>query len=95
MPRILIWSGIMLSVITTFYLKILYITNTTKFTHQLHHFLYGDELSTDLEPWIFLSLLSLIVIVLGFPGGSDSKKSAYNVGDLGSVSELGRSSIFL
>ena len=91
MPRILIWSGIMLSVITTFYLKILYITNTTKFTHQLHHFLYGDELSTDLEPWIFLSLLSLIVIVLGFPGGSDGKASARSEGDLGSIPGLGRS----
>ena len=27
-----------------------------------------------------------------FPGGSDSKVSAYNVGDPGSVPELGRSS---
>ena len=29
---------------------------------------------------------------LGFPGGSDGKKSAYNVGDLGSIPEMGRSS---
>ena len=27
----------------------------------------------------------------GFPGGSDGKASAYNVGDLGSVPGLGRS----
>ena len=27
----------------------------------------------------------------GFPGGSDSKESAYNVGDLGSIPGLGRS----
>ena len=27
----------------------------------------------------------------GFPGGSDSKQSACNVGDLGSIPELGRS----
>ena len=27
----------------------------------------------------------------GFPGGSDSKESDYNAGDLGSISELGRS----
>ena len=27
----------------------------------------------------------------GFPGGSDGKESAYNAGDLGSVSGLGRS----
>ena len=29
-------------------------------------------------------------LLLGFPGGSDSKESACNVGDLGSVSGLGR-----
>ena len=28
---------------------------------------------------------------LDFPGGSDDKESAYNVGDLGSIPELGRS----
>ena len=28
---------------------------------------------------------------MGFPGGSDGKESACNVGDLGSVSESGRS----
>ena len=28
----------------------------------------------------------------GFPGGSDGKASAYNVGDLGSIPESGRSS---
>ena len=36
---------------------------------------------------IFVNSLSLI---LGFPGGSDGKESACNVGDLGSVSRLGR-----
>ena len=30
-------------------------------------------------------------IVRGFPGGSDSKESACNIGDPGSISELGRS----
>ena len=29
---------------------------------------------------------------LGFPGGSDGKGSAYNVGDLGSIPGMGRSS---
>ena len=29
--------------------------------------------------------------ILGFPGGSDGKESACNVGDLGSISGLGRS----
>ena len=28
---------------------------------------------------------------MGFPGGSDSKESAYNAGDLGSIPGLGRS----
>ena len=28
---------------------------------------------------------------MGFPGGSDGKKSACNMGDLGSIPELGRS----
>ena len=27
---------------------------------------------------------------MGFPGGSDGKESAYNVGDLGSIPGLGR-----
>ena len=30
-------------------------------------------------------------VVLGFPGGSAGKESAYNAGDLGSIPELGRS----
>ena len=30
-------------------------------------------------------------VFLGFPGGSDSKESACNVGDLGSIPGLGRS----
>ena len=28
---------------------------------------------------------------MGFPGGSDGKASAYNAGDMGSISGLGRS----
>jgi len=31
-------------------------------------------------------------VFLGFPGGSDGKESAWNVGDLGSIPGLGRSS---
>ena len=33
----------------------------------------------------------IYIIKSGFPGGSDGKASAYNVGDLGSVPGLGRS----
>ena len=36
-------------------------------------------------------VLFLLMIDLGFPGGSDSKESACNVGDLGSIPGLGRS----
>ena len=32
-----------------------------------------------------------MISILDFPGGSDSKASAYNAGDLGSVPGLGRS----
>ena len=31
-----------------------------------------------------------IYLELGFPGGSNSKESAYNAGDLGSIPGLGR-----
>ena len=30
------------------------------------------------------------ILVRGFPGSSDGKKSTYNAGDLGSIPELGR-----
>ena len=36
-------------------------------------------------------LLSLYLNTKGFPGGSDSKESVGNVGDLGSIPGLGRS----
>ena len=36
-------------------------------------------------------LKEMTVVYKGFPGGSDSKESACNVGDLGSISRLGRS----
>ena len=35
--------------------------------------------------------LFLLIFILGFPGGSDSKESACNAGDLGSIPGLGRS----
>ena len=36
-------------------------------------------------------MLLLISINVGFPGGSEGKASAYNVGDLGSIPGSGRS----
>ena len=35
--------------------------------------------------------LSLTLLLMSFPGGSDGKESACNAGDLGSVPGLGRS----
>ena len=39
----------------------------------------------------YIEHLDIVVDVLVFPGGSDGKESACNVGDLGSIPELGRS----
>ena len=36
-------------------------------------------------------ILETVSVAVGFPGGSDSKESACNVGDLGSIPGLGRS----
>ena len=42
--------------------------------------------------WSHSSILELLTpVVLGFPGGSDSKESACNEGDLGLIPGLGRS----
>ena len=40
---------------------------------------------------LFMCLLTICMSSLGFPGGSDSKASACNVGDQGSIPGLGRS----
>ena len=39
---------------------------------------------------MFLNEFINITMLLGFPGGSDDKESACNVGDLGSIPRLGR-----
>ena len=36
-------------------------------------------------------IISVYTLILGFPGGSDGKESACNVGDLDSIPGLGRS----
>ena len=38
-----------------------------------------------------LPFIFLLIITIGFPGGSDGKASAYYVGDPGSIPGLGRS----
>jgi len=53
--------------------------------------------TTALTRWTFVGkLMSLLFnmlsrLVMDFPGGSDSKASVYDVGDLGSIPVLGRS----
>ena len=43
--------------------------------------------------FILLFIFSIVLaIIMGFPSGSDSKESACNVGDLGLIPGLGRSS---
>ena len=42
--------------------------------------------------WYFIVVLICISLRISFPGDSDGKESAYDVGDLGSVSGSGRSS---
>ena len=55
------------------------------------HFVLVSSAST--RSLLFLSFIVLIFVCKeGFPGGSDSKESACNAGDLGSIPGLGRSS---
>ena len=59
--------------------------------------LFGAEGETLLFTWIenastfFITFLSDLFVSRDFPGGSDSKASAYNVGDPGSIPGSGRS----
>ena len=41
--------------------------------------------------FFYKSLEFIFIWIVGFPGGSVSKESAFNVGDLGSILWLGRS----
>ena len=45
----------------------------------------------DKESPFFKSRIAMVFSVRDFPGGSNGKASAYNVGDPGSISGLGRS----
>ena len=56
---------------------------------------YADYISRD-KPITFTQVsedpsLSIYLFLKGFPGGSEVKVSAWNVGDLGSIPGLGRS----
>ena len=51
-------------------------------------FKFAQNICLSLPSWFFLNTYSTW---LGFPGGSEVKASASNVGDLGSIPGLGRS----
>ena len=48
-------------------------------------------MKTYTTPENFSMVNKVTITTLGFPGGSDSKESSCNAGDLGSIPELGRS----
>ena len=63
----------------------------TKIDFSLVTQLVKDPPAMQETPVRFLGQEDPTPVFLGFPGGSDSKESAYNVGDLGSIPGLGRS----
>ena len=58
---------------------------------QLGRLWVRNQICFNLKTYIFLAQLKFILVILGFPGGSDTKKSACNAGDLGLISGSGRS----
>ena len=52
---------------------------------------YSQGLSQDQNSGVLLHTSDFILHIQGFPGGSDSKESAYSAGDLASIPGLGRS----
>ena len=53
-----------------------------------------DDYSRELAKWKINAKKKLyitVILILGFPGSSDSKASAYNAGNLGSIPGSGRS----
>ena len=59
--------------------------NSTENSH-LHHF-SDAEILCNHGTFVKTKNLALVIHCLGFPGGSDSKESACNPGDLGSIPE--------
>ena len=61
---------------------------------ELWYYVYSWSLNNEIlncvGPFVCGYFLIVHVMVLDFPGGSDSKASAYSVGDLGSIPGLGR-----
>ena len=49
-----------------------------------------SQICFNLKTYIFFAQFKFILVILDFPGGSDNKESACNVGDLGLIPGLGR-----
>ena len=66
-----------------------------RFLHTLTNTRYYVFLITvilvDVKWYLFVVSICTFLMTNGFPGGSDSEKSACNAGDVGSIPELGRS----
>ena len=57
-----------------------------------HFYFYLSNLLINVKSTIIFFLIKKrLVLIKNFTGVSDGKASAYNVGDLGSIPELGRS----
>ena len=67
-----------------------HLKNLDLFSHQGSYICTHTQRYTHINKTIILNLREFKE-VLGFPGGSDSKASACNAGDLGSIPGLGRS----
>ena len=61
------------------------------FIVQLSHLYMTIRKNIALTRWTFINIPLYGCMYLGFPGGSDSKVSACNAGDWGSIPRLGRS----
>ena len=83
----------MLSVDDSVHLVAVGLTGLKQFWQRIQNcsspmFKFAQNICLSLPSWFFLNTYSTW---LGFPGGSEVKASASNVGDLGSIPGLGRS----
>ena len=76
-----------------FYVFILCLTASYSWASLVAHLIKNPAMQETLV-WFLSRKVPLelpLPVFLGFPGGSDGKESAFNVGDLGSIPGLGRS----
>ena len=86
----------LLTLVTTLLIKSLKLISLMKFVLKFLNLKFDQHLFPHPQPLeIVLSFTSMssafLELTMGFPGGSEVKASACNVGDLGSIPGLGRS----